>query len=168
MSAIASLFTPLRNAYGNLEPREQRSLAALGAFLLFVVAWVGVFKPVEQGWQDNAAAYQEANADLVWMQAHAAQVQQIKNDLHADDAPLVSVATDEARAQGIVVSRAEPQGDGSLHLTLNSVSFARMLSWLEALERKHGISPAEFSIESPNDAPGHVNASLLLRRGEGR
>jgi general secretion pathway protein M len=158
------LFLPVRHAYRGLELREQIALAALAGFLVMVAVWMGLWRPVEQARASNAAAYAQAREDLAWMRAHAGEVSQIHADSHAGDGALLSVVSDTAQTYHIVVNRAEPASDGSLRLSLVGVPFARLLPWLDVLEREHAVRASQLSVESQNGKPGYVTASLVLRR----
>ena len=159
--ASESVQAPLR-WYAGREPREQRALRVLSVVLAGALLWQAVWVPVRDARNRNQAAYLAALSDVAWMRAHAEEAA-AKPDALEDDAPVLTSVAASAQRQGITLQHVEPAQDGSLRITLESVPFTRLVSWLEALEAEHGIR-ADYAALERASAPGQVSASLTLRR----
>jgi type II secretory pathway component PulM len=57
-----------------------------------------------------------------------------------------------------------PEGENRLRVTLEGVSFTRMLQPLYRLQNEYAVRVREAVVE-PGGEPGIVNARLLLERG---
>ena len=146
-----------------LPVRDLKALMLLGLFCLMLTGWLVVWKPIRQARQDAAVSYQEAQAGLAWMQAHAGEISPASSASAKarTDAPLVEVASEAAQAHQLVISHAEPGEDATLRVSLDNASFSHVLLWLETMQHQHGIRASQISIAKQAEA-GFVNATLTL------
>jgi len=72
------------------------------------------------------------------------------------------IVTETAAAAGLILRRLEPDGD-RLRLTLDDAAFEDVLTWIETLDRDHGLTPFVLEI-TRRPAPGLVAATLTLER----
>ncbi|NBO17716.1 MAG: type II secretion system protein M [Proteobacteria bacterium] len=143
------------------QPREQKALRLLAYFLAGALLWQGAWVPARDIRNRSQSQYLAALADLEWMRAHAADAQKpASGDAEGSVLTLVAAA---AKKHGVIVQHAEPAQDGSLRVTLEGVSFARLLAWLQALQAEHGIRTDYAALER-GTGPGQVSANLTFRR----
>lgn len=160
MRFFSPLTSSVRRRWTRLETRERRALSLLVLVLCILLAWLGIWQPLQEARRHAEAQYHSKHADLDWMRAHA-------NDIHAtpttraETRPLLSIASELAGAFQLSLSQAEPLADGSVRISLTNSSFNRLVLWLEALQRTHGITASQLTITRKTE-PGMVDATLTL------
>ena len=168
MSGIVSrLLAPMKRWFGGLQRREQSAILLLSAFIVILFLWMEVWQPVDAARDKSEASYQVALADLEWMRAHTEQAKSLRvpanTKVASDGSSLLTLVTDSAQPYHIEISHAEPTEDGSLHLSLDSVPFSHLLSWLDTMQREHDIKTSQITIERQTAKPGYVSANLTLQ-----
>lgn len=162
----STLLRPLQERFQALPPRDQRAVMLLGMILGALFVWAGLWQPIERNRAMNLAAFQKFSADLGWMQSRAALVRAAPAAVAAtarDGGTLLATATDTAALYQLTISHAEPADDGSLRLSMDNAAFAKILSWLEVLQREHQMTTADVTVERRGNAPGFVSVALTLR-----
>ena len=147
--------------------REQRMVlfGAVAAALLLVLA---VFMPLDRNVSRTHTRVARKQADLAWMQAAAPALAAAGPAIAAptSQGALIVVVASSARESGLgnALSSTEPNGQGALRVRLDRAPFDGMVTWLYRLSQQNGIHVDSASIDAAN-APGLVNASLVLRTG---
>ena len=101
------------------------------------------------------------------MHQQAPLVQKMKQvapakELHTDIASALSVSSQHYQ---IMLKRVQPQGD-TTQVELDSLSFAKLLSWLDMLEQRYGITVRQIELQ-PTDTAGNVQIKRLLLGRDG-
>ena len=169
MNRIADIapMRSLRRKYAGLRQQDRRALTIFFTILALAVLWKGVWQPVESYRADALSRYKAASADLAWMQAHAGNVAAQSSAQPAnkkDDRSLLAIVSDRAALYVINLTHAEPGADDSLHVSLDTVSYSHLLSWLETLQHDDNVRAAQISVQRLPANPGYVSAALTLRQ----
>lgn len=154
-----------------LQPRERLTLtlgAVIAALLLFYLAVVEPFVAELDRLEGSVAAQQQ---ELAWMRAAAAEVQRLRGEgkgavpSRQGGQSLLSLVDRQARAQGLekALQRLSPVED-KVRVRFEGAAFDKLLRWLGRLESEAGVSVDSLTLERL-DAPGMVNATLMLQDG---
>ncbi|MDX5370838.1 MAG: type II secretion system protein M [Pseudomonadaceae bacterium] len=155
---------PLLARWHALPARDRLALGLLGGFLVLVLLYLLLWRPVAQ-MQERAAAYlQQQRALQAYMQQQAPQLRerQARPRVSLDPAALQGLVTASAASQGLSIERLDSQGDGALQVSLQPSDFARLLRWLVSLDEQ-GVSVDEAGLERAEQ--GKVSSRLVLRAG---
>ncbi len=145
------------------EPRDRLLYLSLGALLLAVVLWAGIWRPLSD-WQ-SIQANRHANAQtlLDWLQANKSRVQaSLARGVEESASSVLPVVTRTAESRGIKVGRLQPESDGVVSVTLQSQPFNDIVAWIGELQGAHGVAIIRASIDA-QETPGLVNAQLRFQ-----
>ena len=138
-------------------PREQLLLAILAALALTTLLVGAVWRPM-------MAARAEARADIRAYDALIAQLRVAGTPAPGGSGVVGPASTriaNSAAMAGLSIRRLEPEG-ASTRVVIEEAEFAKVLPWLEAVERDAGLKVSELKLER-RPAPGVVNVQLTLR-----
>ena len=158
----------MREWLDNLSAREQQTLILGGVLLGLLLFYVMVWSPLLRSNAKLVADVAEDNQQLAWMRGAAVEVRTLGPADAAQNGPdsrtLIARVTVELRREDVVASQVRPEGENRLRVTLEGVSFTRMLQPLYRLQNEYAVRVREAVVE-PGGEPGIVNARLLLERG---
>ncbi len=145
--------------------RDRRLLTLLAAFLVVVTFWLLIWLPVQDGLAIAENRHARALADQRWISQHQATLAQLAGR-QSDAGPrsgqaLLSTVAGSARSNGISLNRFQPEGGNALAVSLEDVTFAELVVWLEALNRDEGIRVRSANLDVQSQ-PGRVRARILL------
>lgn len=149
-----------------LAARERLILAGGGLFagllLFYALVWAPLQRDLARLRVDVPKDYQQ----LQWMRSQAARVSQLRAAAPAktQNGGLLSFVEQSAQAYNIRqnIKRVEPDGANAVRLAIDAVPFNSLLDWLANLQKQGGVRIDNATLE-PQQAPGSVNARLLLR-----
>ncbi|WP_220813290.1 type II secretion system protein M [Pseudomonas paralcaligenes] len=156
---------PLVIRWQSMPSRDRMALGLLAGFLLLVLLYLLLWRPVSQNLEQARSFLQQQRALHAYLQANAPQVRAAQGrpqSSSVDPAALQGLVTGSAASQGLNVERLDNQGDGSLQVSLQPTDFARLLRWLMSLEEQ-GVRVEEAGLERADK--GLVSTRLLLRAG---
>ncbi|WP_252274066.1 type II secretion system protein M [Pseudomonas subflava] len=169
MSLVSQLQTriahnPLAVRWHGLPPRDRLALGLLGGFLLLVLLYLLLWRPVSQDLEQARSFLQQQRALHAYLQENAPQVRALQGRPQVDIDPtaLQGLVTGSAASQGLNIERLDNQGDGGLQVSLQPTDFGRLLRWLVSLEEQ-GVRVEEAGMERAEK--GLVSTRLLLRAG---
>lgn len=148
--------------YQSLAPRDRQALKVLAGFLLPILIVFGVMVPAYGFMHDNLSHYQRALDDLRWIEANKGAVVHLAEGERQPGQSLFGLANSTSKGFQIGFKRYEPIGDNGLNLWMENVSFNSLILWLERLDKRHGVSVREISVERL-PAEGLVNVRLVLQ-----
>lgn len=151
---------PLTQRWQQLQAREQMALRLLALIALLLFLLYGVFLPSQKAATTARLRYEDSRNLLLQMQARAAS---LKGRATANSsASLLSLCSDQASQQKLVLTRIEPEGDQQVRVWLEKADFNTVAAWLSTLAGQ-GIALQEAQIERQADGAG-VTARLVLGR----
>jgi general secretion pathway protein M len=151
------LTAPLRQRWLMLAPREQNALRILAVFFTIVFVVYGVWMPLHKASQKYQQQYDKNRALLQQMQGITPRSQ----GAASASGSILGVVSGSAAAQGLVLTRIEPEGDGQVRVWMDKSDFNRISGWLAQLA-KQGINLKE--VQAEKQADGGVSARLVLSR----
>lgn len=147
--------------------RERLTLGTGAVVLLLILLWGLVWAPLQDSLARRAAALENQQQTLQWMQSVAAELPRLQSgqrDAAEPATSLLGLLESSARQAGLRqrIVRMEPEGEGSVRLNLRQVDFDHTIQWLAQLQNQGiAVRDGQFVLA---DAPGTVNASLTLQR----
>ena len=163
MKHIFAIAAPIHQWFNALPLRDQKALRILGIVLIALCFWLVLWQPAQRARTQAEIAYKTVHTDLAWMKQHRQESAIITPVATlANDAPLLTILSAAAQTNALMLSQAEPAGNGSLRVSLEHISFTRLLFWLHDLDKQQ-IYITQMSIDkTPN--LGEVNATLTFTR----
>jgi general secretion pathway protein M len=157
----------MKQWFKQLAPRERRAIiygaAALGCILVYFVLWAPFVTARAQ--LENIVAAQQITLD--WMQAAAADVQQLRQQSRTQSAhkPSLLSLIDKSTRTGALDKarkRIEPKGEREVRVNFEEVSFTELVRWLGQLYNQHQVQVSTISIERL-DTSDRVKVRLMLK-----
>jgi general secretion pathway protein M len=151
----------LRTWYASLQQREQR-VVAVGAIVLGLIILVGgILMPLQSAVSNAIKGSETRREDLAWMRLHAPElVGTVNVPAPTGEAPVVLVDR-VARESGLssALRGTQPSTAGGVRVQLEAGNFYAMISWIDTLERRYGLSIESITLDH-TATPGMVNASI--------
>lgn len=155
----------------NLETRERLFVSAGVVFVIFAIAWAGVWTPLDAKHQATAERVETWRQSLAALRPLRGQVQATANSATVNTNPnqsLVVIVDNSLRQRGLYSSlqRSQPTPAGNgIRVEFESAAFDDIVLWLGDLQRQYGLRVAagSFSLAS-GDTPGRVNSTVTLER----
>ena len=145
--------------------RTPRERGLLGALAVAALAWALVTLVA----QPLLAARADARADILRSDAALARLAALPAPgtaaapvARASTDPVPAILTRTATGFDLAIERIEPEAEGA-RLVLEDAEFARVLGWIEALERVHGLRLDALEMQRRPE-PGVVAARLTVGR----
>ena len=104
--------TAFSNWMAGLQPREQRAITLLAVFCLMVGGYMGIWQPIQQARIEAQESYQQASADLQWMQQHVTQAKAMPVTT-MDQRPLLTIVGELAARYQLTLTNAQPLDNGN-------------------------------------------------------
>jgi general secretion pathway protein M len=153
----------LQQRWGSLSVREQKTLIAGGTFLVLLLLWWGLLRPLLAYQQELHRKAESLSEQLEWMQQQAPRLAGARQQptLSGQGTP-AEIASASARQLGISISRVQPKGQDAVSLWVDEVPAKRLLQWLKELQQQ-GLVVSNAQISKVSD--GMLRATLTLSRG---
>ncbi len=160
----SAIFQQLSAQYENLEDRDRLAIKLLLVFVCSVIMIVGMILPASNYKASSEVRYRNSLEALVWMQENTALVGNVSQQGSSRDPnqSLLGIANKTSKGFSLSFKRYQPVGDFGLSLWLDDVPFNHVMLWLERLDKRHGISVDEISIDR-DEQDGLVNVRLVLQ-----
>jgi general secretion pathway protein M len=151
----------LRSRYDHLERQEQNAVKGLGLFFLGLFLYFGLFQPVQDFHSDRLNDFERNQSLLQYMKATEGDARAASSGTGGISGQnLMSDVSNSARRIGIVPNRLQPEGEDSVSVWFDGVSFALLLDWMASVSQQ-GISVRQIVIDR-NDDSGVVNVRIVL------
>ena len=163
MSSIQRLLT----RYSNLSSRERYLVLFCSIFILAIMLWFLLARPIYGYYHSSKASYTESNDLLLWMNQNKSQLSKLSTAPHSDPetsskpTDLFQFLTSAAEASSIEIDRIEPLSNDRLRSVYQSVDFPAFYQFIQSIEH-NGLIVESLTVEAL-DAPGYVKATLILR-----
>lgn len=149
----------LKGWYSGRSPREQRLLGIMMAFLVIVIGWLGVLRPLDTGLAQARADQELAIIRLERVRSDALALEAGGTAATDSAQALVSRLADQA---GFSPTRLDPGAEGRVLTGLASAKPVALTRWLEALDAQ-GVFVEQISIRPNSDATLAVDATFRAR-----
>lgn len=160
----SEVFQQLSARYENLENRDRMAIKLLLLFILLVIIIFGMILPAGNYKAKSEARYTNSLESLTWMQGNKTLVDNVSRQRSERDSgqSLLGIANKTSKGFSLSFKRYQPVGESGLSLWLDNVSFNNVMLWLERLDKRHGISVDEISVDR-DEKNGLVNVRLVLQ-----
>lgn len=166
-----AFLAPYRARWQALEPRE-RLVASLfiGGMLVFLF-YILLWSTLQRDLSRLRVAVPQDTVKLRQMRVQAAQVGHLRArgaQVQSQGINILATLEQTANARGLKqnIARMEPEGPTGAHISLDSIAFDALVSWLNDLQTQNAIRVESAALEA-QPAPGMVKARLTLRRPAG-
>lgn len=161
----------MRSWFEALDEREKIIVIAAAVFIVVVVFWFGVWKPLDRGQASAAARVDQWRISLTELRPLKGQIQgsDAAQSIAADqEQSLVVIVDGTLRQRGLhnSLERSQPSPSGnSIRVEFDNAAFDDLMLWLGDVNQQYGlmVESGSFSRAS-GDNPGRVNSSLTLER----
>lgn len=143
-----------------LAPREQKLLCIVLPLLCLGLFYWGLWQPLHQAKQRNAAALVQFQQQWVQLQQAKPLLQQAAAGVTRTGGSLAQIITDSARSFNIKVSRMQPQNE-QLQLVLEDIAFEDLLPWLHQLQYQNGVRLVNLDV-AVTDKAGIVRVRRMV------
>lgn len=142
--------------------RERWMLGGLGAVLCALVAWYGIWSPLN-GWARDAEARQaEAAAAVTEAEAAAQEIARYQRAGARLAGPAAQAVGRSAAAAGIVVSKSEPAAGGGLTVWTQAGPPGPLFAWILSARRDLGLGVRTLEAQKQD---GGVQARIAFEGG---
>lgn len=154
------MLNKLKTWFANLTQREQRLVSGGAISFTVLVFYYLIWSPLNTALHTQQRALSEQQELLLWVQEQASRAAQLRqsNQQVSFTGSLTQLVNQTTRSSGISVSRMQPQND-YLQVTIDSVPFNALLTWLNTLESR-GVMILQADI-TETDNPGIVQVRRL-------
>jgi len=147
-----------------LNERERRAVivaaVALALFLPYQIIWA----PFRHSIQTLDERVEKQHRDLVWMQEHVAEAQELARGGTASargGQPVYGLIESSSRRQFGSDIRVQQEGKGGVRVIMNNVAFDKVLLWLDEIYYKQHVNISEFTVERGKEG-GRVKVNILI------
>lgn len=165
-NAITS--TVIHRWYTEKSQTDQRVLQGLLVLTLAMIFFVGIWQPASE-FQARERARASTNQGLFeWIALNRSELTNASGRQRSGDqasslsGPTIANITNSAAQFNIVLSRLQPETDGSVSVSVEQQSFEQLIQWLAELEQKQRYIVERGSIDRVSEE-GLVNAQFRFR-----
>jgi general secretion pathway protein M len=151
-------------------PQEHLAMIIGGTAVLLLLLYLIVWRPFQQSVEQKALLVKSQETTLQWMKDNAGLVKNMRGKQSSkgkasNEALLTLVDRTAKRIQlRQQIKRIKPQGDDGVQLWVEQAAFDTLIRWLGQMSQDHALSIESLNIDR-QDAPGQVNARVVLQRG---
>ncbi|WP_281647527.1 type II secretion system protein M [Parendozoicomonas sp. Alg238-R29] len=167
MNMLSNKLTPAldqaRDRFQQMPQNDQRAIMALSVFMILVVFWFLIWKPLDD-WADREYAElvleRETQSFLAANYNRASEA--IKNQSAGPKKDAAVVISNSGRKAGLELTRVQPARQG-VSVWLDEAPYQKLLNWLVQLHNREGLEVRQIRVER-TDQVGMVKAFLRLAR----
>lgn len=167
MNELNELKTKIQAWLDSLNPRERRLVIGAAGFLAVFLLYQLTWAPFANGVANMQTKVNQQQQDLLWMQQAAQEVSGLRGGAggqhHAQSGSLLGLIEKTARERGLGASirKVQPEGQKGVRMWMDKVAFDAVITWLDDLQVKQGVTVSSFSAERTAQT-GWVNVRLLV------
>ncbi|MFC3034812.1 type II secretion system protein GspM [Pseudoalteromonas fenneropenaei] len=143
-----------------LKDQEQRLLLVAGGVFVIFVLYMGVVKPLQDGIKNAQKELQQQTELLAWVQESVVKLKASTPKQAQSNQSLSQVVNSTRGRYNINIAKMQPS-DNALRLTIDSVEFNRLVSWIDELVSRHGVKIESLDL-AQDSQPGYVRVSRLV------
>ncbi len=167
MKVILNRLSPVvenaQQKFDQLEVKDQRALLALTAFMIVVMFWLLIWRPLDH-WAERE--YEELVLERETQAFIAANYQRTKDLVKSQSSgpkkDAAAVIASSGRKAGIELARVQPARQG-VSVWIDEVPYQKLLAWVVELHNKEKLDVRQIRVER-TDQEGMVKSFLRLSR----
>ncbi|WP_395670999.1 type II secretion system protein GspM [Phenylobacterium sp.] len=150
----------MRAWFESKTPREKVLLAVMAAALLAFALWFGLFRPLAQARAGAERRFELAAREAAAVQAASARLKSLPRPAQGRAADPARAVSETAAAEGLNLSRVEPDPAGGVQVAVNAVAPMRLFPWLASLQADHGVTPRHLTVIKDEQGTLSVDATF--------
>ena len=161
---MSALILQIRQRIQELERKEKLAILALSVFLAFLMFFLVIWLPIYEYREKQRDSYQRSLDLLLYLQSTEEEARSVKVDgsKRMSGQTLLTKVTRTAKTAGIQPSRLQPEGNDSVSIWFDSVSYRELMLFLERLESREAIYIIQLSIDKGNQS-GKISSRVTVR-----
>ena len=161
---MSALILQIRQRIQELERKEKLAILALLVFLALLTFFLLVWLPIYE-YKEKQRDYYEKSLDLLlYLRSTEEEARIVKGvgSKRMSGQTLLTKVTRTAKTAGIQPARLQPEGNDSVSIWFDSVSYRELMLFLERLESREAIYIIQLSIDKGNQS-GKISSRVTVR-----
>mgnify|MGYP001208586891 FL=1 len=161
---MSALILQIRQRIQELERKEKLAILALSVFLALLTFFLVIWFPIYEYKEKQRDSYERSLDLLLYLQSTEEEARSVKVDgsKRMSGQTLLTKVTRTAKTAGIQPSRLQPEGNDSVSIWFDSVSYRELMLFLERLESREAIYIIQLSIDKGNQS-GKISSRVTVR-----
>ena len=161
---MSALILQIRQRIQELERKEKLAILALSVFLVLLTFFLVIWFPIYEYKEKRRDSYERSLDLLLYLQSTEEEARSVKVDgsKRMSGQTLLTKVTRTAKTAGIQPSRLQPEGNDSVSIWFDSVSYRELMLFLERLELREAIYIIQLSIDKGNQS-GKISSRVTVR-----
>ena len=161
---MSALILQIRQRIQELERKEKLAILALSVFLVLLTFFLVIWFPIYEYKEKRRDSYERSLDLLLYLQSTEEEARSVKVDgsKRMSGQTLLTKVTRTAKTAGIQPSRLQPEGNDSVSIWFDSVSYRELMLFLERLESREAIYIIQLSIDKGNQS-GKISSRVTVR-----
>ena len=161
---MSALILQIRQRIQELERKEKLAILALSVFLVLLTFFLVIWFPIYEYKEKRRDSYERSLDLLLYLQSTEEEARSVKVDgsKRMSGQTLLTKVTRTAKTAGIQPSRLQPEGNDSVSIWFDSVSYRELMLFLERLQSREAIYVIQLSIDKGNQS-GKISSRVTVR-----
>ena len=161
---MSALILQIRQRIQELERKEKLAILALSVFLALLTFFLVIWIPIYEYKEKQRDSYEKSLDLLLYLQSTEEEARSVKveGSKRMSGQTLLTKVTRTAKTAGIQPSRLQPEGNDSVSIWFDSVSYRELMLFLERLESREAIYIIQLSIDKGNQS-GKISSRVTVR-----
>ena len=161
---MSALILQIRQRIQELERKEKLAILALSVFLAFLMFFLVIWLPIYEYREKQRDSYQRSLNLLLYLQSTEEEARSVKveGSKRMSGQTLLTKVTRTAKTAGIQPSRLQPEGNDSVSIWFDSVSYRELMLFFERLHSREAIYIIQLSIDKGNQS-GKISSRVTVR-----
>ena len=161
---MSALILQIRQRIQELERKEKLAILALSVFLALLTFFLVIWIPIYEYKEKQRDSYEKSLDLLLYLQSTEEEARGVKveGSKRMSGQTLLTKVTRTAKTAGIQPSRLQPEGNDSVSIWFDSVSYRELMLFLERLQSREAIYVIQLSIDKGNQS-GKISSRVTVR-----
>ena len=161
---MSALILQIRQRIQELERKEKLAILALSVFLALLTFFLVIWFPIYEYKEKQRDSYERSLDLLLYLQSTEEEARSVKVDgsKRMSGQTLLTKVTRTAKTAGIQPSRLQPEGNDSVSIWFDSVSYRELMLFFERLQSREAIYIIQLSIDKGNQS-GKISSRVTVR-----
>ena len=161
---MSALILQIRQRIQELERKEKLAILALSVFLALLTFFLVIWIPIYEYKEKQRDSYEKSLDLLLYLQSTEEEARSVKVEgaKRMSGQTLLTKVTRTAKTAGIQPSRLQPEGNDSVSIWFDSVSYRELMLFLERLQSREAIYVIQLSIDKGNQS-GKISSRVTVR-----
>ena len=161
---MSGLILQIRQRIQELERKEKLAILALFLFLAFLTFFSLVWLPIYEYREKQRGHYEKSLDLLLYLRSTEEEARMVKDEgsKRMSGQTLLTKVTRTAKTAGIQPSRLQPEGNDSVSIWFDSVSYRELMLFFEQLQSREAIYIIQLSIDRGNQS-GKISSRVTVK-----